>query len=187
MRLIAILIAIASAAACRAQSLSDRARIGTVPVTMSCVRRAAGGAKNITWQTDYGSGERETNRTLTYEATVRWSGRAATNALLDVWFVGTPASGGKDIILDEQCLDLVLNPASNCVTRITSEEIAHRKTDYAAIGITEREGARLRGCVIQLIMAGNVIRAYSSLNHLQRIMWDTPFDESLAGKSKKTL
>ena len=181
-KLIAILTIISTSGMCFAQSIAQKSRNASIPVNMSCVRRSAGGAKNITWKTNYGSGERDINRSLTYETTIRWSGRTATNAVLDVWFVGTPARGGEDLILDNKTVDLVLHPSSNCVTRVTSDEINHRKTDYVALGIKEREGFRLRGCVIQLIMEGEVVRSYSPLGHLQREMWNTPFGSITTGE-----
>ena len=79
------------------------------------------------------------------------------------------------MILDNKTYDLILNPLSNCVTRVTSETIDHSKADYVALGIKDRDGAKLRGCVVQLIMGEQVIRAYTSLGHLKDAAWKYPF------------
>lgn len=170
-----------AAVAASAQTMAQKSAAAKLPVTLNCVRASSGGAKNITWQTSYGSESREIARTLTYDCAVRWNGRAPTNALLEVWFVGIPATGGKDMILDNKVFELTLNPASNCVTRVTSESIDHSKTDYVALGMKERDGAKLRGCVVQLIIADEVTRVYASLGHLKDAAWKNPFGSTETG------
>lgn len=180
-KLTILLAILASAVSMQAQTMEQRKLSARIPVTLNCVRASSGGSKRITWATNYGSGTRENARSLTYDCTARWNGKTPTNTVLDVWFVGLPANGGKDIILENKLVNIMLNPSSNCVTSVTSAEIEHSKTDYAALGIREREGAKLRGCVVQLIMGGEVIRAYSSLGHLSQASWKTPFGSSTSG------
>ncbi len=102
------------------QTIDQQKMTSKTPVTLSCVRAAAGGSNKVTFQTDYGSQAREIMRTLTYTCAVRWTGRSPTNAVLDVWFVGIPASGGKDMILDNQNFPISLMPMSNTVVNVTS-------------------------------------------------------------------
>lgn len=171
------LLAIIFTAACSyGQSAKQRTISSATPVTLSCVRAASGGSNRITWQTDYGSSAREITRRCTFTCAVRWSGRQATNAVLDVWFVGIPGDGGgEEMILDNQSVPITLTPGFNAVTNITSAAIGNDKTTYAALGVKDATGAQLRGCVVQLLMGDSVVRAYSSQSHLQKAAWRYPF------------
>jgi len=160
-----------------AQTIKQRMAASSLPITMSCVRSSAGGSNRITWQTDYGSQARDISRSLTYTCNLKWSGKQATNAVIDVWFVGVPGDGGegKEIILDNNRIEVSLSPGMSWSTNVTSVIVENNKTNYAAIGIKETSGSKLRGCVIQLLMDGNVVRCYSSEGHLQKAAWLTPF------------
>jgi hypothetical protein len=160
-----------------AQTIQQKMSASKIPVALSCVRSAASGKNRITWQTDYGSQERQICRQLTYSCSVRWSGPAATNALLDVWFVGVPGDGGagKEIILGNELVELALIPNRTITTNVASDRIANDRAHYAALGITDASGAKLRGCVVQLLLGGEVVRSYSSEGHLQQAAWKAPF------------
>jgi hypothetical protein len=161
---------------CFSQTAKQRTVSARTPVNLACVRVASGGSNKITWQTDYGSQAREIARTSTYTCTVRWSGKTPTNAVLDVWFVGVPGEGGaKELALDRKSVPVDLFPGSNTVISITSSPIRNDKATYAALGEKDTSGAQLRGCVVQLIMAGEVVRVYSSQSHLVKSAWSIPF------------
>jgi len=179
-----IFIALLSLAAfsATAQTAEQRAISSRTPVNMQCVRAASGGSNRVTWRTSYGSSAREISRTATYTCRVRWSGRAATNAVLDVWFVGVPGEGGgKEIILDNKTVPIDLMPSSNVVVNVTSDEVGNDKATYVALNQKDVSGAQLRGCVVQLIMGDSVVRTYSSQSHLAAAAWKYPFGSVSGG------
>ena len=179
---ICIILLSMAAISSSAQTMAQRALAAKTPVNLQCVRASSGGSNRVTWRTSYGSSAREISRTATYTCRVRWSGRAATNAVLDVWFVGVPGEGGgKEIILDNKVVHVDLLPSSTVSVDVTSEEVGNDKATYVALGMKDVSGAQLRGCVVQLIMGDAVVRTYSSQSHLAAAAWKDPFGSISSG------
>jgi len=162
------------------QTLAQRSVSASIPVALQCVRSASGGNKEITWQTDYGSSAREISRSLTYDCSVRWNGKSPTNGVLKVWFIGSPAAGGKDLVVDSQYFELDLVPAASQTKKVRSEEVDVSKANYVALGIKDRDGIKLKGCVVQLFIGDALARAYASLGQWQKLSWSTDVEAAIS-------
>ena len=178
---LAILVSFASFLAA-GQSLSDRAKASSVPINLRCVRVASGGFNEVVWQSDDGSFGRDIGRSLTYDCTLRWSGRMATNALLQVYYIAKPANGGNDFVIEEQIHDFTLVPGSNTVIRSTSALIGQKQDTYAEFNVKDNEGSKLRGAVVRLYIGGGLVRTYCSLSQWQKLSWADNFETALSGK-----
>jgi len=164
------------------QSMSDLAKASSSPINLRCARVATGGFNEVVWQADDGSSGRDIGRSLTYDCTLRWSGRFATNALLQVYYIAKPAVGGNDFVIEEQRYLFPLISGSNTVIRSISALIGQTQDTYTEFNIRNYAGAKLRGVVVRLHIGGELVRTYCSLSQWQKMSWASNFETALSGK-----
>lgn len=142
------IIAVAITAA--AQTMEQRRYAATRKLTLNCVKSKAGGKKEITWQTDYGSNERSNNRSLSYDLHIRYNGPTPTNYTCQAYWIANAKEVG-DFVIDTTYEPAALIPGKITKLSVTSPEINQDTGNYAALGIKTAYGANLKGLMLRIV------------------------------------
>jgi hypothetical protein len=129
---------------------------GKVSLFMNCVRLGSSGSSS-------GSYYRSKTRALTYAADLRLLGEQTQNVKVRGYFIGE-ATGGREVILDVQESDVVLEPGRAARVTLTSDEISETKYRSYYYGDTTRlSGAKLKGVVIQAWKGNALVSGWASM------------------------
>lgn len=182
MKKIMFLLLLAVPLLCFPQMPSQRVIASKTPALMRVVRsQNVGIKKNTTWETDYGSYSKDAAKLIIYDVTVGWNGKVPLSGVIQVFWIGQEDLSDRrcpNTILEEQAYSVTCEPRRQQVVKIISPVAESTTDNYQALGRKYKDGEKINGVVVRLIVEGHIIQTYTSMGHLKKYLWLPKFTVS---------
>lgn len=144
-------------------------------VTMECRLESTTNSAEKDWRTSYGSYSEKKLSGKVYSATIR-NQTNTTNEYTITWhYIGREDGSKQDEIIESDSTTVSVPPRSSVKEFLKSDTYEGSKAVYRALRVTDEDGVKIKGIVIQLMADNNVVRVYYSVQQWQYRAWLNPF------------